>query len=100
MSYRELIQSEKVFVINCFDLDDKILKPEFPSWEHGGFAAAKEVSNDTYIQVTVEPGITDEWKEEFADHGIVETRTIRRRPRDPVVPTDPAAADRHAQLGR
>ena len=67
MGYREHISTINSYAINCFDLDEKILKPEFPRWEHGGFHQAKEALNDTYIEVTVEYGIQDDYDRECFD---------------------------------
>ncbi len=60
--YRDQFEVQSVRTINCFDLDDKVLSPEFPRWKHGDFHALKEASNDTWIEVTVEKGIQDEYE--------------------------------------
>lgn len=54
--YRKEFEERKVFRINAFELDDKVLTPEFPHWKHGFFAAFKNAGNDTCIEVDVEPG--------------------------------------------
>lgn len=67
MGYHDQFGTIQSYAINCFDLDEKVLKPEFPRWEHGGFHAAKEALNDTYIEVTVTFGIEDEDDQECFD---------------------------------
>ncbi len=67
MGYQEHIRPIQAYTIDCFDLDDKILTPEFPHWQHGDFAAAKEAGNGVYVEVTVTYGIDDEYDQECFD---------------------------------
>ncbi len=66
MAAREHIKVLQAYTINCFDLDDKVLSPEFPQWQHGDFVAAKEASNGVYVEVTVAYG-NDQYGQEELD---------------------------------
>ena len=66
MNYSDHFESLTMRVINCFDLDDNVLHPEFPQWEHGDFHMSKEASNDTYLRLDITSG-NDEYEQEELD---------------------------------
>lgn len=59
--YRDHFKKTSVQTINCFDLDNYVLSPEFSHWRNGDFACAKEAGNDTWAEVEVERGINSKY---------------------------------------